>query len=269
MYSQGASEVITGKHLREMARRDEIVLTTKVYRPMGPTPTQQGLSRKHIMEAIDASLSRLGMDYVDIYMIHRFDPETEIEETLEALNDVVKAGKARYIGASSGLAWQLAKALYTADLGGWSRFIAMQSHYNMVYREDERELVPLCQDQGVALTPWSPLARGFLAGNRHRQGGGETVRSRSDPQADGYYFNDAAFEIADKAAEIARERGVQPIQVALAWLLQKPAIAAPVVGVSRAAQLAELVEATDISLDDDEIAALEAPYRPLPLMGLD
>ncbi len=269
MYSDGASEVITGKHLREMARRDEIVLTTKVFRPMGPAPTQQGLSRKHIMEGIDASLRRLGMDYVDIYMIHRLDPETEIEETLEALHDVVKAGKALYIGASSTHAWELAKALYTADLGGWTRFVSMQNHYNMVYREDEREMVPLCLDQGVALTPWSPLARGFLAGNRHRQGGGDTLRSRSDPQAERYYFNDAAFEIADKAAEIARRRGISPIQVALAWMLGKPAVAAPVIGVSRVKQLAELVDAAEVALDDDEIAELEAPYRPLPQMGLD
>ncbi len=267
MHSQGISEVVVGKHLRKMARRDEIVLTTKVYRPMGEAPTQRGLSRKHIMEAIDASLQRLAMDYVDIYMIHRMDPETEIEETLEALHDVVKAGKALYIGASTCLAWELSKALFTADRGGWPRFVSMQNHYNLVYREDEREMVPLCLDQGVALTPWSPLARGFLAGNRQRRGGGLTLRSNTDPQAERYYFNDAAFEIADKAAEIAHKRGISPIQVALAWMLRKPAVAAPAIGVSRVEQLAELVEAVEISLDDDEMAALEAPYRPMPLMG--
>ena len=261
-YSNGVSEEVTGRALNDLARRDEVVVATKVFNPTGEKPTQRGLSRKHIMEEIDASLRRLGMDYVDFYITHRWDDATPIEETMEALHDVVKAGKALYLGASSMYAWQFAKAQAVAERHGWTRFVAMQNHYNLIEREEEREMIPLCVDQGVAVTPWSPLARGFLAGNRHRQGGGDTLRSRNDDRAVALYYADADFEVADTVGEVARRHGVAPIQVALAWLLQKPGIAAPVVGVSGLEQLAELVAGVALRLSDDDMTALEAPYRP-------
>jgi len=267
MYSTGVSEEITGQLLREMAPRDEYVLATKVFNAMGDKPNQRGLSRKHIMEGIDASLRRLGLDYVDLYIIHRFDPETPIEETMQALHDVVKAGKAHYIGASSMFAWQFAKAQQVAAVNGWTRFVSMQNHYNLIYREEEREMIPMCQDMGVAVTPWSPLARGFLAGNRHRQGGGDTARAKDDPMAQQIYYGDADFAIADQVVELARQRGVQPIQVALAWILARPGITAPVIGVSSAEQLDELTAGVGIELSAAEMAALEAPYRPKPVAG--
>ena len=267
VYSQGVSEEITGKLLREMARRDEYVLATKVYNPMGDRPNQRGLSRKHIMEGIDASLRRLGVDYVDLYITHRWDIATPIAETMEALNDVVKAGKALYIGASSMYAWQFAKAQHVAAMHGWQRFVSMQNHYNLIYREEEREMIPQCRDMGVALTPWSPLARGFLAGNRHRQGGGDTARARSDDMARRMYYTDSDFSIADAAETLARGRGASPIQVALAWLLHKPAITAPIVGTSRPEQLRELAEAVDLHLDPGDLDTLEAPYRPRAILG--
>ncbi len=261
-YSQGVSEEVTGRALRDMARRDEVVVSTKVYTPMGEMATQRGLSRKHIMEAIDASLTRLGLDYVDLYVCHRWDPTTPIEETLAALDDVVGAGKALYIGASNFTAWQLAKALFISDGQGYSRFITLQNIYNLIDREDEREMAPLCLDQGVALTPWSPLARGFLAGNRKRGGGGATARAETDGKAEEMYFSDTDFAIADRAAAIAKARDVKPIQVALAWLLAKPGVTSPVVGVTKKEQLGELTGALEIELTDEEIAALEAPYLP-------
>ncbi len=268
-YSQGVSEEVTGRALRDMARRDEIVVSTKVYTPMGDMPTQRGLSRKHVMEAVDASLARLGLDYVDLYICHRWDDTTPIEETLEALDDVVRAGKALYIGASNFAAWQLAKALFLADRNGLTRFVAIQNLYNLIDREEEREMIPLCLDQGVAVTPWSPLARGFLAGNRHRGGGGETARAEDDTKANELYYGEVDFAIVEKVVAVATARGVKPIQVALAWLLRKPGVTSPVVGVSKPGQLEDLVGTLGVELTDEEIAALEAPYRPRPASGRD
>ncbi len=267
MYSMGVSEEVTGRALNDFARRDEVVIATKVYHPMGDKPNQGGLSRKHIMQSIDDSLRRLGTDYVDLYQIHRWDAETPIEETLEALHDVVKAGKALYIGASSMYAWQLAKALYTADLHGWTRFVSMQNHYNLVYREEEREMIPLCIDQGLGVIPWSPLARGFLAGNRTRDKSGETTRSKSDRFAHSMYYQDTDFETLDRVMELAKGRGVSPAQIALAWMLHKPGITSPIIGASKMYQLEEAVAALDIQLSAEDMAYLEAPYRPHPILG--
>jgi aryl-alcohol dehydrogenase (NADP+) len=267
MYSMGVSEEVTGRALKDFARRDEVVIATKVYHPMGDKPNQGGLSRKHIMHSIDDSLRRLGTDYVDLYQIHRWDAETPIEETLEALHDVVKAGKALYIGASSMYAWQLAKALYTADLHGWTRFVSMQNHYNLVYREEEREMIPLCIDQGLGVIPWSPLARGFLAGNRTRDKSGETTRSKSDRFAHSMYYQDTDFETLDRVMELAKGRGVSPAQIALAWMLHKPGITSPIIGASKMYQLEEAVAALDIQLTAEDRAYLEAPYRPHPILG--
>jgi aryl-alcohol dehydrogenase (NADP+) len=266
-YSQGMSEEVTGRALRDFARRDEYVLATKVFYPTGQKPNQGGLSHKHIMDAVDASQRRMGMDYVDLYQIHRFDPDTPIEETLEALHDVVKSGKARYIGASSMYAWQFAKMQYTADLHGWTRFISMQNHYNLVYREEEREMIPFCIDQGIGLIPWSPLARGFLAGNRTRDMGGETARARTDAFGHEMYYQDTDFEVVDRAVEVAKRRGVSSAQVALAWVLSKSFITCPIVGASKMSHLDEAVAALDIELTEEEIAALEEPYQPHPVLG--
>ncbi|HYJ69693.1 MAG TPA: aldo/keto reductase [Nocardioidaceae bacterium] len=267
MYSDGLTEEITGRLLTKLfPRRDDYVLATKVYFPMGPGPNDGGLSRKHIMSAIDASLRRLGTDYVDIYQIHRWDYETQIEETMEALNDVVRAGKARYIGASSMYAWQFAKAQQIATAAGTSRFVSMQNHYNLVYREEEREMIPLCVDQGIGVIPWSPLARGFLAGNRERGGGRTTVRAGSDPLADRFY-DDADFDIVDVVREVAGERATSPAQIALAWLLSKAAVTAPIVGATKLRHLEDAIAAVDLTLDTDEVARLEAPYRPHPVLG--
>ncbi|MBC6934748.1 MAG: aldo/keto reductase [Chloroflexi bacterium] len=267
MYSMGVSEEVTGRALKDFARRDEVVIATKVYHPMGDKPNQGGLSRKHIHHSIDDSLRRLGTDYVDLYQIHRWDAETPIEETLEALHDVVKAGKALYIGASSMYAWQLAKALYTADLHGWTRFVSMQNHYNLVYREEEREMIPLCIDQGLGVIPWSPLARGFLAGNRTRDKSGETTRSKSDRFAHSMYYQDTDFETLDRVMELAKGRGVSPAQIALAWMLHKPGITSPIIGASKMYQLEEAVAALDIQLSAEDMAYLEAPYQPHPILG--
>jgi aryl-alcohol dehydrogenase (NADP+) len=234
---------------------------------MGDKPNQSGLSRKHILHGIDDSLRRLGTDYVDLYQIHSFDDETPIEETLEALNDVVRAGKARYLGASNCAAWQFAKQLFTADAHGWARFVSMQNHYNLVYREDERELMPLCRDQGVGVIPWSPLARGFLAGNRHRGGGGETSRAKSDQYARDLYYRDSDFDVVDRAVEVARQRGVASAQVALAWLLAQPGVTAPIIGASKMQHLEEAVAALDLKLTDEERKSLEEPYQPHPVLG--
>src|SRR5512136_20387 len=234
VYSKGSSEEILGRALKDFAAsRDEVVVATKVNQPMGPGPNQRGLSRKHIMSSIDASLQRLGTDYVDLYQIHRWDKETPIEETLDALNDVVKSGKARYIGASSMYAWQFAKALYTSDLHGWTRFVSMQPHYNLVYREEEREMLPLCRDQGIGVIPWSPLARGFLAGNRTRDKSGETTRSKSDGFAHSMYYQDSDFKVVDRVLELANRRGTRPAQIALAWMLHQPGITTPIIGASK------------------------------------
>jgi len=267
MYSLGVSEEVTGRLLKEFANRQEVVLATKVYFPIGKGPNGGGLSRKHIMEAIDNSLRRLGTDYVDLYQIHRWDYTVPIEETMEALHDVVKAGKALYIGASSMYAWQFAKAQHVAELHGWTRFVSMQGHMNLVYREEEREMNPLCLDQGVGLIPWSPLARGFLAGNRKRDAEAPTQRAHSDQYARDLYYQPEDFDVVDRVVELAQARGVSPAQIALAWLLHKPGVAAPIVGASKMYQLEEAVAAVTLALTEAEMAWLEEPYRPHPVLG--
>jgi len=267
MYSRGGSEEVLGRALRDFARREEVVVATKVFYPMGEGPNDRGLSRKHILDSIDASLRRLGVDYIDLYQIHRWDPETPVEETLETLHDVVRAGKARYIGASSMFAWQFAKALHLADRHRWTRFVSMQNHYNLVYREEEREMLPLCRAEGVAVIPWSPLARGFLAGNRRPGEPGETARARVDDFARELYYEDGDFAIARRVTDVAGRLGVKPIQVALAWLLRQPGITAPIVGVTRLEQLDELLAALDLTLTDDDCQALEELYVPHPVLG--
>lgn len=267
IYSLGVSEEVTGRALKDFAKRDEVVIATKVFNPMGDKPNQGGLSRKHIMDSIDASLKRLGTDHVDLYQTHRWDDETPIEETMEALHDVVKAGKARYIGASSMFAWQFAKALYVADLHGWTRFVTMQNHYNLVYREEDREMNPLCRAEGVGIIPWSPLARGFLAGNRSRDKGGETTRSKSDGFAHNMYYQNNDFDTLDRVTELANKTGCSPAQIALAWMLHKPGISSPIIGASKMPHLDEALAAMDIKLSTDDIAALEAPYQPHPVLG--
>jgi aryl-alcohol dehydrogenase (NADP+) len=267
MYSLGASEEMLGRALKDMTRRSEVVVATKVFFPMNDKPNQGGLSRKHIFEAIDASLRRLQMDYVDLYQIHRFDPNTPIEETLEALHDVVKAGKARYLGASSMYAWQFARMVYTADLHGWTRFVSMQNHYNLIYREEEREMLPLCRAEGIGVIPWSPLARGFLAGNRARSGGGETARAQTDGYAAEMYYQPGDFTVADRVAELAQQRGVSSAQIALAWMLHQSGITAPIIGASKMYQLEEAVAALDIALSAEDLARLEEPYQPHRVLG--
>ncbi len=262
MYSLGVSEEVTGRALRDFARRDEIIVATKVYNPMSDDPNARGLSRKHIMDSIDASLTRLGMDYVDLYQIHRWDYDTPIEETMEALHDVVKSGKARYIGASSMWTWQFVKANYIADRRGWTRFVAMQNHYNLVYREEEREMIPYCIEEGIGLIPWSPVARGFLAGNRTKDKSGETLRSKTDDFAHRLYYADEDFVIADRVEETAANHGVSPAQIALAWMLNKPHITSPIIGASKMHHLEQAVAALDIALSADQIAYLETPYQP-------
>ncbi|HTY83313.1 MAG TPA: aldo/keto reductase [Silvibacterium sp.] len=268
MYSLGASEEVLGRALKEFGpSRDKMVIATKVFNPMGDDPNQRGLSRKHIMHAIDDSLRRLGTDYVDLYQIHRFDNATPIEETLEALNDVVRAGKALYIGASSMYAWQFQRMLHVSDERGWARFVIMQNHYNLVYREEEREMIPLCSAEGVGLIPWSPLARGFLAGNRSRQDRGETVRAKTDAFAHDMYYRDSDFTVVDRVTEFAKKHGVSNAQVALAWLLSKPGVTAPIIGASKMQHLEDALQALELHLDADEIKALEEPYEPHPVLG--
>lgn len=267
VYSIGVSEEFTGRAIKRYANRDEVVIATKVYFPMREGPNGHGLSRKHIIEQVDASLKRLGTDYIDLYQIHRWDPNTQIEETLEALHDVVKAGKVRYIGASSMYAWQFSKALYLADLRGWTRFVSMQNHYNLVYREEEREMNPLCADQGIGLIPWSPLARGLITGNRTRDEARTTLRGKTDDFSDKLYHHDSDFDVADAVGKVANQRGVSRAQIALAWLLSKPTVAAPIVGTSKVAHLDDAAAAVDITLTDAEIEILEAPYQPHPILG--
>jgi aryl-alcohol dehydrogenase-like predicted oxidoreductase len=268
-YSGGASEVATGRLLPDLLSRDELVVATKVYFDTTPGPNGRGLSRKHILSAIDASLGRLGMDYVDLYQIHRWDPHTPIEETMEALHDVVRAGKARYLGASSMHAWQFAKAQRVATEGGWTRFVSMQNHYNLVYREEEREMIPQCVDQGVGVIPWSPLARGFLTGTRTRQGERRTTRAETDALQDDLYGRPEDFDVVDRVVELAGERGVPAAQVALAWLLHKPGVTAPIVGATRPGHMKDALAAADLTLSPGEIARLEEPYRPHPVLGHD
>jgi aryl-alcohol dehydrogenase (NADP+) len=268
MYSLGASEEVLGRALRDFTKREQVVIATKVFNPMSHDPNDRGLSRKHILAAIDASLRRLCTDYVDLYQIHRWDSDTPIEETLQALHDVVRSGKARYIGASSTMSWQFAKALYLADLHGWTRFVSMQNHYNLVYREEEREMIPLCVEEGIGVIPWSPLARGFLAGNRKRGSRTATIREETDTYGHGLYYSDADYDVADRVVEVAQARGVAPAQVALAWLLHKPGVTAPIIGATKLEQLDQAVDALSITLSPEEIQRLEEVYVPHDILGI-
>ena len=271
VYSLGVSEEITGRALKEYAAsREELVIATKVFNPMSDGRNDRGLSRKHIHDAIDKSLRRLGVDYVDLYQIHRFDPNTPIEETVEALNDVVRAGKALYIGASSMYAWQFLKMLEAQRSHGFARFVTMQTHYNLVYREEEREMIPLCLSEGIGLIPWSPLARGFLAGNRKSNEDkkqAETTRARTDDFAHSLYYRSSDFTVVDRISEIAQARGVKNAQVALAWILSKPGVSAPIIGASKPYQLEDALAALEIKLTLEEITKLEEPYEPHPILG--
>jgi 1-deoxyxylulose-5-phosphate synthase len=268
MYSLGVSEEILGRALKDFGpARERVVIATKVFNAMGDDPNQRGLSRKHIMHAIDDSLRRLGTDYVDLYQIHRFDRHTPIEETMEALHDVVKLGKALYIGASSMYAWQFAKMLYTADERGLTRFVTMQNHYNLIYREEEREMMPLCRDEGIGIIPWSPLARGFLAGNRKAETFGDTVRAKTDEYAKQLYYQQDDFKVVERVGEIATRRGVSNAQVALAWVLAQPGVTAPIVGASKMAHLEDAISALSLKLNSAELQALAEPYRPHRVLG--
>jgi 1-deoxyxylulose-5-phosphate synthase len=268
VYSVGVSEEITGRWLNEMANRDELVVATKVYGPMSSGQNRGGLSRKAILQSCDASLKRLRMDYIDLYQIHRFDFTVPLEETLEALDSLVRAGKVRYLGASSMAAWQFAKALFLQKEHGWHGFVSMQNHYNLVYREEEREMNALCIDQGVGLIPWSPLARGFLAGNRSAADkAGDTVRAKSDEFAKDMYFRESDFEVLGTVEKIARQRGVTPSQIACAWILQAPGVSAPIVGATKLKHLKESIEAVSIKLSAEEVSELEKPYTPHPILG--
>ena len=268
VYSDGASEIVTGRVLKPLLSRDELVIATKLFSPMTPGPNGRGLSRKHVLSAIDASLQRLGLDYVDLYQIHRFDPLTPVEETMEALHDVVRTGKARYIGASSMFAWQFAKLQHVAASNGWARFVSMQNHYNLVYREEEREMLPLCRDQGVGVIPWSPLARGLLAGTRTRAGERASVRAETDAFQDDLYGRDEDYDVAEAVAALAAERGLPPAQVALAWLMHQPGVV-PIVGASRVEHVEDAAAASALALSPEERARLEAPYRPNSVRGHD
>ena len=267
MYSRGVSEEITGRALKDFAKRDQMIVATKVCQPMGDGPNDKGLSRKHLLDGIDASLRRLGMDYVDLYQIHRFDYETPIEETMRTLDDIVRAGKARYIGASSMYAWQFGKMLAVAEKHGWTKFVSMQNHLNVIYREEEREMMPLCRAEGVGIIPYSPMARGFLAGDRQKHGGGQTTRARSDKLAAKFYFADSDFAIADRVGEVATRRGASRMQVALAWVLSRPGVTAPIVGASKLAHLDDAVGALQLKLTAEDSAYLEELYQPHTIVG--
>jgi len=267
-YSLGGSEELLGNVLRAVgADRENLVIATKVFHEMSDDTNDRGLSRKHIMRSIDRSLSRLQMDYVDLYQIHRWDPQTPIEETMEALHDVVKAGKARYIGASSMYAWQFTKAQFTARLHGWTRFASMQNHYNLIYREEEREMIPCCIDEGVALIPWSPMARGFFAGRKPKGDWGDSLRARTDTFRHSLYYRDEDFLVAERVQELAKRRGVSGSQVALAWVLNKPSVTAPIIGATRLEHLNESIAALEIQLSPDEVQQLEEPYQAHPVLG--
>jgi 1-deoxyxylulose-5-phosphate synthase len=268
MYSHGVSEEILGRALKDFgSSRERLVIATKLFSPMGDDPNQRGLSRKHIRHSIDASLQRLGVDYVDLYQIHRFDYATPIEETLEGLDDVVRAGKALYVGASSMFAWQFARMLYKADALGLTRFVSMQNHYNLIYREEEREMNSLCRQEGIGLIPWSPLARGFLMGNRRKQDFGETVRAQTDEYAQRMYYQDSDFAVVDRVTEVARRYGVSNAQVALAWILAQPGITSPIIGASKMQHLEDAVASLQLKLDEAELKALAEPYRPHEVLG--
>jgi len=268
MYSLGASEEILGRALKEFGPpRDRVVIATKVFNAMGDDPNQRGLSRKHIMHAIDDSLRRLGTDYVDLYQIHRFDYHTPIEETLQALHDIVRSGKVLYIGGSSMYAWQFARMLYTSDRLMLTRFVAMQNHYNLIYREEEREMIPLCREEKIGLLPWSPMARGFLAGNRQQAGFGETLRAKKDKYAHDLYYQPSDFAVVDRLSDVASKRGVKNAQMALAWILAQPGVTAPIIGASRMEHLDDAIRALEIKLDEGEQKALTEPYQPHPILG--
>jgi aryl-alcohol dehydrogenase (NADP+) len=268
MYSVGASEEVLGKALKDLGTsRDRTIIATKVYNPMSDDPNDRGLSRKHIFNSIDASLRRLQTDYIDLYQIHRFDYETPIEETLIALNDVVRAGKVRYIGASAMYAWQFMKMLMTSDRLGLARFVSMQDYYNLVYREEEREMLPLCRAEGIAVIPFSPLARGFVVGNRTKEDYGDTVRAKTDEFSRRQYYSPTDFDIVDRITGLAKARGVNNAQIALAWVLQQPGITAPIIGASKPGQLEDAVAALDVKLDASELKLLTELYRPRAIMG--
>jgi 1-deoxyxylulose-5-phosphate synthase len=270
MYSGGRSEEVTGRSLKKLGlRREETVIATKLYYPMGDTPNECGTSKKHVRHAIDASLRRLGVDYVDLYQIHRYDRTTPIEETLAALTEVVNQGKALHIGASSMYAWEFAQFLRVAKVHGYARFVTMQNHYNLVYREEEREMIPLCRAEGIGIIPWSPLARGFLAGNRNRTTPGETTRAQSDQFAQRLYYQESDFAIVDRVTQLAHKRGVSNAQIALAWMLHRDGIIAPIIGATKPHHLDESVKALEVKLDREEIAALEELYQPHPTLGID
>ena len=266
VYSLGVSEEITGRALKDFARRDQVVIATKVHGKMGEGPNDHGLSRGHIMSAAQASLKRLGTDYIDLYQIHRFDPETPILETMTALHDLVRMGAVRYIGASSMAAYQFAKMQHAADLHGLTRFVSMQNHYNLVYREEEREMLPLCREDGVGVIPWSPLARGFLTGNR-KGGEAQTTRARSDKFGESMYRTEDDYAVQARVAEVASQIGVPPAQVATAWLLAQPGVSAPIIGASKMPHLEDAVAALSVRLTPEQMAALEEPYRPHPVLG--
>jgi aryl-alcohol dehydrogenase-like predicted oxidoreductase len=268
MYSRGASEEVTGRWLREYANRDEIVIATKVFFPVNDKPNMGGLSRKHIQQACEASLRRLGVEVIDLYQIHRLDPHTPIEETLAALDQLVEQGKVRYIGASSMYAWQFMQALALSDQRGLARFASMQNHYNLVYREEEREMVPLCEAQGIAVIPWSPLARGMLAGTRKKLGDKSTLRSETDGLDQILYNEPSDWDVVDAVKKVAEHRSAKPAEVALAWLLSRPAVTAPIVGATKLEQLEDAIRAVEIELSGEEIAELEGPYRAHPVKGL-
>jgi aryl-alcohol dehydrogenase (NADP+) len=267
MYSLGISEEVTGRALKDFGSRDNVVIATKAYYAMSDDPNDRGLSRKHLMTAVENSLRRLGIDYIDLYQIHRWDADTPIEETLTALHEIVRSGKARYIGASSMMSWQFARALCLADQLGLTRFVSMQNHYNLIYREEEREMLPLCREAGIGVIPWSPLARGFLAGNRRTPTDADTPRGRTDTYSHGMYYAPEDFTVAERCVEVAREKGVKPAQVALAWILRQPGITAPIIGASKMEQLDQAVEALAITLSDEEARRLEEPYVPHKVLG--
>ena len=267
MYSLGASEEVTGRAVREFGRRDELVIATKVFFPFGDKPNMGGLSRKHIVQGCDASLKRLGIDAIDLYQIHRFDPKTPIDETLAALDRLVTQGKVRYLGASSTAAWRLMQALSVSERNGWARFVSMQDHYNLVYREEEREMIPLCLDQGLGVIPWSPLARGMLTGSRKKDDRTPTPRAANDDYANQLYDQPADWDVVDATRAVAEARGVSMAEIALGWLLARPGVTAPIVGATKLEHLDTAVRALDLVLTPEEIARLEAPYRPHAVRG--
>ena len=269
LYSQGKSEEVTGRVIKKLGLpREQVVIATKVFYPTGSSVNEQGTSKKHVRHAIEASLRRLGVDYIDLYQIHRYDRTTPVEETLEALTDLIAQGKVLYIGASSMYAWEFAKFLYVARANNFARFVSMQNHYNLVYREEEREMMPLCREEKIAVIPWSPLARGFLAGNRPRSEEGETTRGKTDASARRFYYQANDYQVVDQVKNVAKKRGVSNAQIALAWMLHKPGITSPIIGATKPHHLDEAVSALEVHLTEDEIKYLEEPYQPHPVLGL-